>query len=132
MVSKNSQKSVYHSYFQNLKYPIGDAHLLMTFQFRHHVLLTIIDYHIHYIKYPLQLLKIERSGSPISNLSIRSHNSAKTTSSLPPDPCSRLSKLTNDELVDSDSEEPLFITKPSSHLLCNICNRVMRRPVITQ
>ncbi|KAL5257600.1 hypothetical protein ACHWQZ_G012503 [Mnemiopsis leidyi] len=79
----------------------------------------------------------ECSVSPISNLSGRSHISAKTPSSglsSTPGPgrSSRLSQLNKDDLSDTDSEEPLYITKPSSHLLCNICNRVLRRPVITQ
>jgi len=77
----------------------------------------------------------ECSVSPISNMSGRSHISAKTPSTasgLPSSRSSRLSQLHKEDLSDSETEEPLYITKPSSHLLCNICKRVLRRPVITQ
>ena len=46
-------------------------------------------------------------------------------------PTSQLSQIDLEDLSSSDSEEPLFTIPPSAHLLCNICKRVLRRPVIS-
>eukprot|EP00116_Pleurobrachia_bachei_P002213 sb/3462475/ len=40
-------------------------------------------------------------------------------------------QMTKEQIL-SDSEDPIFITKPQTQLYCGSCGRVMRRPVISQ
>jgi len=64
--------------------------------------------------------------SPRSMLSAHTPNSTRTASPR------GISQLNLEDLSESESEDHLYITPPSTHLLCAICSRVLKRPVITQ